>query len=129
ALDVADQLLAGCGELGEIVREGGDQRTQGCGCDALARRLELPRREVDAVAVALDRGTRDLDAAAGARAHGIQELLSTDAGAGVPQDDGGALLRMLDVLHGLLQERVGALLHARDAHQPWLAEQRGRGEP
>ena len=89
---------------------------------------ELPRREVEAVGVAFDRRARDLDAAALAGADGVQQLLAPHARAGVAEDDGRALLGMLQVPERLGEERVGALLHAGDPDEPRLAEQGGRGQ-
>ncbi len=60
-LDVADELLTGRSELGEIVGECRDQSAQSGRRDALLRRTELAGREVDPVTVALDGWAGDLD--------------------------------------------------------------------
>ncbi|ODT10183.1 MAG: hypothetical protein ABS61_09845 [Microbacterium sp. SCN 70-18] len=128
ARDVGDQLLARGREFGEVIGECGDQDPQSGRCDALLRRAEFVRGEVEAVRIPLDGGARDLDSSPASAAHGVEELLPAHRRTGVAQDDGGPLLGSLEISEGFGEERVAALLDAADPDEAGFAEQRGRGQ-
>ena len=120
--NVGDELLTRRGEFGEIVGERADETTQREGCDLPVRRLELARGEVEAIGIPLDRGASDLDTAPLSGPDGVEQLLASHARPRVPQDDGGAVLRCVEVGESLGEERVGTLLDARNPHESRFAE-------
>ena len=125
---VGEQLLAGRGELGEVVGEGRRDRPERARCDLASGRRELRLREVVLLGVLLELGADDLDAAAGARADRVEQLLAADAARVTEDDDRARPPGAFEVVEHVGQERVVALLDGFDPDQPRLAEQGGARE-
>ena len=119
---IAEQLLAGRSQLSEVVAEGARQLAQRARGDATSSRFELGDREVVLLAVFLELGAHDLDAAAETAADGVEQLLAAHAPR-VTQHQVGVVGGVREVVEGLGDEGVGALLDARDANEARLGEQ------
>ena len=118
------ELLARCGELCEVVRERVRERAQGAWRDTSARALKLGDREVVLLCVFLQLSADNLDAPAESTAKRVEELLAAHT-ARVPQNNIGVGCWTREIVQGLSDERVGALLNPRHANKPRLAKQRG----
>ena len=120
---IRQQLPARSGQLGQVVGERGREcpyRTAGhrSGGDG-----ELRGDKVEFLGVFLQFGANDFNTITQAAAQCVEQLLAADT-AGVPEHEIGTLGGRCEILHGLGDECIRALLDAGYADQPWLAKER-----
>ena len=120
---IGQQLLAGAGELGEIVRERGHQRADRAPGDPPARGGELVGDELLLLLVLLRFDADDLDAAAKPPADRVEQLLTAHT-AGMAEHESRAIRRVREIAERFVDERVGALLDAIRPQKTGLIEQR-----